>query len=179
MDSTTPTIVDLNTELAKLTMFEGLTPQTTRAERAGSGAVMGPYRDGILFAGKFAGTSHWETHSEDELVHVLDGTKILEIVCDDGRPKSFALRAGMMVVVPHGAWHRFLSPEGGTTWSATLPGDHIELDVADPRTVEPAKVGAGRTPIIIDLNTELAKLTLFRGRTPQTTMEERKGSGAR
>jgi quercetin dioxygenase-like cupin family protein len=179
MESRTPSIIDLNAELAKLTMFRGLTPQTTRAERRGSGTQLGPYRDGILIAGKSAGTSHWETHPEDELVHVLEGRKTLEIVCDDGPPKSFVLRAGMMAVVPQGAWHRFHSAEGGTTWSATLPGDHIELDVDDPRTVEPRKVTASGTPSIVDLDAELAKLTMFRGRTPQSTMAERKESAAR
>jgi len=121
MESRTPSIIDLNAELAKLTMFRGLTPQTTRAERRGSGTQLGPYRDGILIAGKSAGTSHWETHPEDELVHVLEGRKTLEIVCDDGPPKSFVLRAGMMAVVPQGAWHRFKSAEGGKNWRATLP----------------------------------------------------------
>ena len=179
MESRTPSIIDLNAEVAKLTMFRRLTPQTTFAERRGSGAQLGHYRDGILFAGKFAGTSHWEEHAEDELVHVLDGSKTLEIVCDDGPPKSFVLRAGMIAAVPRGAWHRFSSAEGGTTWSATLPGDHIELDVDDPRTIEPKKVVAGGTPSIIDLNAELAKLTMFRGRTPQSTMADRKGSGGR
>ena len=176
MESKAPSIIDLNAELAKLTMFRGLTPQTTFAERRGSGTQLGPYRDGILFAGKFAGTSHWETHAEDELVHILDGTKTLDIVCDDGPPKSFVLRAGMIAVVPQGAWHRFRSAEGGTTVSATLAGDHIELDVDDPRTVEPKKVIASGTPSIIDLDAELAKLTMFHGRTPQA---DRKGSAAR
>jgi mannose-6-phosphate isomerase-like protein (cupin superfamily) len=179
MESRTPSIIDLNAELAKLTMFRGLTPQTKRAERRGSGTQLGPYRDGILIAGKSAGTSHWETHPEDELVHVLDGTKTLEIVCDDGPPKSFVIRAGMIAVVPQCAWHRFRSAEGGTTWSATLPGDHIELDVDDPRTVEPRKVIASGPPSIVDLDAELAKLTMFHGRTPQSTMAERKGSAAR
>jgi len=179
MESRTPSIIDLTAELAKLTMFRGLTPQTKRAERRGSGTQLGPYRDGILIAGKSAGTSHWETHPEDELVHVLDGTKTLEIICDDGPPKSFVLRAGMIAVVPQGVWHRFYSAEGGTTWSATLPGDHIELDVDDPRTAEPKKVITTGTPSIIDLNAELAKLTMFRGRTPQSTMADRKGSGGR
>jgi len=179
MESKTPSIIDLTAEVAKLTMFRGLTPTTTRAERRDSATLLGPYRDGILFAGKNAGTSHWEDHAEDELVHVLDGTKILDIVCDDGAPKSFVLRAGMMVVVPQGAWHRFRSAEGGTTWSVTLPGDHIELDVDDPRTVGPKKVITGATPSIIDLDAELEKLTMFRGRTPQSTMADRKGSGGR
>ena len=137
MERRTPMIVDLNAELAKLTMFRGLTPQTTRGERQGSAALLGPYRDGILFAGKSAGTGHWEDHAEDELVHVLDGTKTLEIVCDDGPPKSFVLRAGMIAVVPQGAWHRFHSSEGVTLMFATPnPSEHIELDVDDPRTVE-------------------------------------------
>jgi len=179
MESRTPTIVDLNAELAKLTTFRGLTPQTTRGERQGSAALLGPYRDGILFAGKSAGTGHWEDHAEDELVHVLDGTKILDIVCDDGPPRSFVVSAGMIAIVPRGAWHRFRSAEGGTSWSATLPGDHIESDVDDPRTAEPKKVIATGTPSIIDLNAELAKLTMFRGRTPQSTMADRKGSAVR
>ena len=179
MASRPPTIIDLTAELAKLTMFRGLTPWTTRAERQGSATLLGPYRDGILFAGKNAGTSHWEDHAEDELVHVLDGTKILDIVCDDGPPKSFVLRAGMIAVVPKGTWHRFRSPEGGTIWSATLPGDHIEVDDDDPRTAEPKRVMPSGTPSIIDLNAELARLTMFRGRTPQSTMADRRGSGAR
>jgi quercetin dioxygenase-like cupin family protein len=177
MESKTPSIIDLNAELAKLTMFRGLTPQTKRAERRGSGTQLGLYRDGILIAGKSAGTSHWETHPDDELVHVLDGTKTLEIVCDDGPPKSFVLRAGMIAVVPRGAWHRFHSAEGGTTWSATLPGDHIELDVNDPRTVAPEIQTETRTPSIVDLDAEVAKLTLFQ-RTPQSTAADRKGSVA-
>jgi mannose-6-phosphate isomerase-like protein (cupin superfamily) len=179
MEGKTPSIIDLNAELAKLTMFRGLTPTTTREERRGSATQLGRYRDGILFAGKNAGTSHWEDHAEDELVHVVDGTKILDIVCDDGPPKSFEVRAGMIAIVPKGAWHRFRSVEGGTTWSATLPGDHIELDVDDPRMAEPKRVMPSGTPSIIDLNAELAKLTLFRGRTPRSTMADRQGSAAR
>jgi len=179
MQSRTPSIVDLSAELAKLTMFRGLTPRTTREERRGSATLLGPYRDGILFAGKNAGTSHWEDHAEDELVHVLDGTKILDIVCDDGPPMSFEVRAGMIAIVPKGTWHRFRSAGGGTTWSATLPGDHIELDVDDPRMAEPKRVMPSGTPSIIDLDAELAKLTMFRGRTPQSTMADREGSSAR
>ena len=179
MESIPPIIINLTAELAKLTMFRGLTPTTTRAERRGSGMQLGPYRDGILIAGKSAGTSHWEDHAEDELVHVLDGAKILDIVCDDGPAKSFEVRAGMIAIVPKGTWHRFRCAEGGTSWSATLPGDHIELDVDDPRTAEPKRVMPSGTPSIIDLNTELAKLTVFRGRTPQSTMADRKGSAAR
>src|SRR6202022_1758951 len=102
-----PTIIDLTAEAAKLRMFHGRTPQTTFAERQGSSARLAPFRDGALLLGKSAGKGHWEIHPGDELVHILDGTRTLEIVCDDGPPKSFALRAGKIAVIPQGAWHRF------------------------------------------------------------------------
>ena len=138
MESRAPSIIDLNAEVAKLTMFRGRTPQSTMEDRKGSGARLAPYRYGGLFITKFAGKGHWEAHLPgDELVHILDGTAILELVCDDGPPKSFALGAGMIAVNPRGAWHRFHSSEGVTLMTATpSPSDVIELDVDDPRTVE-------------------------------------------
>ena len=175
-----PTIIDLNAEAAKLTMFRGLTPQTKRGERKDSAASLPPYRDGLMLLGKSAGTSHWETHPEDELVHVLEGTATLDVVQQDG-PRSFVLRGGMIAIVPPGVWHRFRSVEGKTTFSTTIPGDHAEGDDDDPRTRTPG-LDLGdptRPPSIVDLNVELAKLTMFRGRTPQSTMEDRKGSSAR
>ena len=138
MPKGTPSIIDLNAELAKLTMFRGRTPQSSMADRKGSAARLASYRDGGLSITKFAGRGHWERHfAGDELIHILDGTATLEIVCDDGPPKSFALRAGMLAVNPQGAWHRFHSSEGVTLMTATpSPSEVIELDVEDPRMVE-------------------------------------------
>jgi mannose-6-phosphate isomerase-like protein (cupin superfamily) len=182
MENGTPSIIDLNAELAKLTMFQR-TPQSTRDETKGSVAQLASYRDGLLLAIKASGTDHWERHlTGDELIHILDGSATLEIVCDDGPPKSFVLRAGMIAIIPQGAWHRARSLEGKTEMTATpFPGDHIELDVDDPRTElrGPGRETDSGTPSIIDLNGELAKLTMFRGRTPASTMADRKGSAAR
>jgi mannose-6-phosphate isomerase-like protein (cupin superfamily) len=182
MEHRMPSIIDLDAELAKLTMFRR-TPQSTREEAKGSVARLASYRDGLLLAIKSSGTDHWERHlTGDELIHILDGAATLEIECDDGPPKSFALRAGMIAVIPQAAWHRFISSEGNTHLGATpFPGEHVDLDVDDPRAVERGPAGAmkSRAPSIIDLNAELAKLTMFRGRTPQSTMADRKGSGAR
>jgi mannose-6-phosphate isomerase-like protein (cupin superfamily) len=172
------TIIDVNAEAAKLTMFRGLTPTTKRAERKGSAAQLPPYRDGLLLLGKSAGTGHWETHPEDELVYVLDGMATLDIVTEDG-PRSFAVGAGMIAIVPPTIWHRFRSPEGKTSFSAVLPGDHIELDLDDPRTPDLDLGDTTRAPSIVDVNAELAKLTMFRGRTPRSTMADRQGSAAR
>jgi mannose-6-phosphate isomerase-like protein (cupin superfamily) len=136
MESRLPSIVDLNAEVAKLTMFRR-SPDSTPDERKGSVAQLASYRDGLLLAIKASGKDHWERHlSGDELVQILDGMATLEIVCDDGPPKSFVLRAGMVAVIPQGAWHRLLSSEGATQMAVTpFPGETIELDVNDPRTV--------------------------------------------
>jgi len=55
MESKAPSIIDLKTELAKLTMFRGRTPQSTMADRKGSAARLASYRDGALLTSKFAG----------------------------------------------------------------------------------------------------------------------------
>jgi quercetin dioxygenase-like cupin family protein len=132
MEDRMPTIIDVNAEAAKLTMFRGKTPKTTRAERKGSSADLGRHRDGLLLLGKSAGKGHWETHPADELVWVLEGSTVLDIVEEDG-PCSYTIDAGMLVIVPPGIWHRFHSADGATTMSVVVPGENIDDDVDDPR----------------------------------------------
>jgi mannose-6-phosphate isomerase-like protein (cupin superfamily) len=136
-DAKRPSIVNLNAELAKLTMFRR-SPQSTAADRKGSVARLASYRDGLLLAIKAAGKDHWERHlTGDELIYVLDGAATLEMVCDDGPPQPFELSAGSVAVIPQGAWHRFHSSEGFTQLAVTpFPGETIERDVDDPRGVE-------------------------------------------
>ena len=133
------TVIDLTAELAKLKMLQGRTPQTTSADRVGTSAQLSPYRDGALFTSKFAGKGAWERHANgDELVHILDGSATLDIVTEDGPPQSVVVRAGMIAIVPQGAWHRFRSPDGVTLMTATpRPTDHVRLDIEDPRGAEP------------------------------------------
>lgn len=137
MEDRRPSIVDLDAELAKLTLFRR-SPQSTPADRKGSVAQLATYRDGLVLAIKAGGKDHWERHlTGDDLIHILDGAVTLEIVCDDGPPRSFEVRAGTVAVIPQGAWHRFLTAEGATQMAVTpFPGETIELDVDDPRKVE-------------------------------------------
>jgi quercetin dioxygenase-like cupin family protein len=126
-------VLDLNAELAKLTHF-ARTSTSPEAERKKGLATLAPYRDGAIFTSKFSGTGGWERHpAGDEIVYVLDGATMLRSIVDDG-PQEQELRAGMMVVVPQGVWHRFESPNGVTLMSVTpLPTDHPPVDVEDPR----------------------------------------------
>src|SRR5215467_11353381 len=137
------TILDLKGELEKLTLLRGRTPQMTEVERKGSGAfaTLAPFRDGNIFSAKFSGDGAWERHPNgDELVQIVDGSATLHIMTDDG-PQSYAVSAGMMVVVPQGTWHRFHSPEGVSLVTATpKPTEHLTVDVEDPRTLTPRQL---------------------------------------
>jgi quercetin dioxygenase-like cupin family protein len=127
------TVLDLNAELAKLEHF-ARTPNSPEAERRKGLAQLAPYRDGAIFTSKFSGTGGWERHpGGDEIVYVIEGATMLRSMTEEG-PQEQELRAGMMVVVPRGIWHRFESPAGVTLVSVTpLPTDHPEVDVDDPR----------------------------------------------
>lgn len=53
----------------------------------------------------FSGETPWERHAEDELLHVLDGEVEVTILGADATVNGMA-RAGQVVVVPRGHWHR-------------------------------------------------------------------------
>src|SRR5262249_1456660 len=124
------TILDLKGELEKLTLLRGRTPQMTEAERKGSGAfaTLAPFRDATIFSAKFSAAGAGERHPNgDELVQIVDGSATLHPMTVDG-PKSYAVSAGMIVIVPQGPWHRFHSPEGVTLVTATpKPTEHLTV----------------------------------------------------
>src|SRR5438445_2545247 len=137
--------LDLKAAFAILTLLRGRTPQMTEVERKGSGgfATLAPSRDGNIFSAKFAGNGAWERHPNgDELVQIVDGSATLHIMTEDG-PKSYAVSAGMMVIVPQGTWHRFHSPEGVGLLTATpKPTEHLTVDVEDPRALTAANLSS-------------------------------------
>jgi len=130
------TILNLKTELAKLKTLRGRTPTTSAEERQGAFAKLAEYRDGGIFTAKFSGRGPWERHQNgDELVQIVDGATTMHLMTAEG-PQSLALTAGMIVIVPRGIWHHFDAPDGVTLLTATpQPTEHLEIDVADPRTL--------------------------------------------
>ena len=67
---------------------------------------------------------------------VVVGTTTFHIMTEDG-PQSYALKAGMVVIVPQGAWHRFEAPEGVSLMTTTPQlTQHLTFAIDDPRTIE-------------------------------------------
>jgi mannose-6-phosphate isomerase-like protein (cupin superfamily) len=131
-------ILDLKATLAKMPTMQGRRPESTEAERKATGAfvTLAPYRDGNIYSAKFAGRAAWERHPNgDELVQIVDGSTTVDIIVDD-KVETHQLSAGMTVVVPQGAWHRFHAPDGVSLVTATpRPTEHLTVDVEDPRTL--------------------------------------------
>ena len=139
------TIVDVKAELGKLTMLKGRRPDMLEEERKGTHAfaTLTPFRDGNMFAAKFSGNGAWERHPNgDELVQVIEGATKLHVMTDEGL-QTHALKAGMLVIVPQNAWHRFEAPDGVALITATpKPTEHLTVDIDDPRTLsEPQRSG--------------------------------------
>src|SRR5215510_3518490 len=137
------TILDLKAEFTKLNLLRGRTPEMTEVDRKASGgfATLAPFRDGNIYSAKFAGDGAWERHPNgDELVQIVDGAATLHVMTDDG-PQTHPVRAGMLVIVPQGTWHRFHAPDGVSLMTATpKPTEHLTVDVADPRTLTAAQL---------------------------------------
>ena len=124
--------VDIEAELAGRPVLDGRRPDTPAEEAAEAFATLAAFRDGAVFAGRFAGESPWERHRNgDELVHILSGSTKLTILTEEG-PQILELTAGMLAVVPQGCWHRFQARETVTVLTATpQPTDHSTAE--DPR----------------------------------------------
>jgi len=79
---------------------------------------------------RFSGETPWERHAEDELLHVLEGEVEVTILRDGVRVNG-AARAGQLVVVPRGCWHRQTARATTTLLFVTGTTDISTAD--DPR----------------------------------------------
>lgn len=110
-----------------MTFLSDRAPDTTPEESADAFAQLSEYRDGGVYIGHWAGKSECERHPVgDEIVMVLEGETTIFFRTDDGELAS-QLRAGDLLVVPQGTWHRFETPDSVKVMSVTpQPTDHRE-----------------------------------------------------
>ena len=118
-------VISLTEAFGKLQFVGDRRPDSSDEELEGAFAVLSNYRDGGLFIGHYAGNSEWERHGQgDELVYVLEGETMLTLLQESGEQKNL-LRAGELLIVPQGVWHRFETPNGVKILTATpQPTDH-------------------------------------------------------
>lgn len=119
-------------ELSKLKPLEGRTPYSSSEDLTDAFTTLASFDSGGVFTGTYSGETAWERHTAgDELVHILNGNVELTILTNDDK-QIFNLAAGMVIVVPKGLWHRFLSKGEVTVLSATPhPTEHSTS--VDPR----------------------------------------------
>jgi mannose-6-phosphate isomerase-like protein (cupin superfamily) len=90
-----------------------------------------PFHDCTCGIGSFVGRPPWELHTTgDELLHILAGSCVLTVRDGDGETRR-ELRAGELVIVPKGCWHRNDAPTGVTLFFIT-PRDGNHHSFADP-----------------------------------------------
>ncbi|MCZ6596003.1 MAG: cupin domain-containing protein [Planctomycetota bacterium] len=110
-----------------------LSRMPTKEEAMAAAPLLGSLGSSEVRLCRFAGQPPWEKHPEDELIHVLDGAVRVTLL-EGAEPSTIDLRAGSLVVVPAGVWHRSLAPDGVTVIAVT-PAEGNEASFADdPRS---------------------------------------------
>jgi mannose-6-phosphate isomerase-like protein (cupin superfamily) len=75
--------------------------------------VLSPFNQCMAGVFRFAGTTEWERHPDDEFLYVVEGEVEVTILAQ-GETRCETLRPGMACVVPAGAWHKQHTPGGVT-----------------------------------------------------------------
>ncbi len=90
----------------------------------------------ICGVASYVGQPPWELHNGgDEFIHVLAGAVKLTILAN-GAEETRALRAGDVVLVPKGCWHRSHAADGVTLLHMT-PREGGAHSWTDPREQQP------------------------------------------
>ena len=106
--------IDLNRDLSELVRLEGRGAHTTEEEAQASFMRLADFRDGALFAASFSGCSGWERHLKgDEIVQIRGRVDASRRDRRRRTIESHHLAAGMLLVVPRGCWHQFVSDRRG------------------------------------------------------------------
>lgn len=107
-----------------------ITDATTEEDAMGAVRSLAEWNGCTVGLVRFSGETPWERHGEDELLHVLEGEVEITILRPDARVVGTA-RAGSVVVVPRGCWHRQHARATATLLFVT--GTTDVSTAADPR----------------------------------------------
>ncbi|MDJ0769219.1 MAG: cupin domain-containing protein [Ilumatobacter sp.] len=118
--------------------MESFTPaEIARADEELAFTAFAAFNDqhlGVFRVTSVEGAGPWEMHPDtDELLHVLEGSVTVEVHDPDGN-QLVPLRAGQLVVVPQGRWHRHVDAVDLVELFYT-PGESLHTDdpAAEPK----------------------------------------------
>lgn len=95
---------DLRAECGALSELR-IGAETTEADANAAMRALAQFNGCTLGVVRFSGETPWERHAEDELLHVLEG-EVEVTILGDGLTVNGHARAGDVLVVPRGCWHR-------------------------------------------------------------------------
>src|SRR5260370_34780237 len=96
--------VDVAAELAGLTMLRGRSASTPADQVKAAFAVLAPFRDGSVFAGRFAGETAWDRHGGGDATGGRPDRAAPRPIIGAGRPRGLAPPAPPRL--PAGRGHR-------------------------------------------------------------------------
>ena len=120
------TPINLEQALSHTKHLDGRTP-TNSDHNDGNSAYgfLSDFGNGGMFIANYTGFSEWERHPNgDEMVQVIEGETSLVLLIDNEEVPN-KIKAGELLIVPQGIWHRFESPKGVKVLTITpQPTDH-------------------------------------------------------
>ncbi|WP_438466497.1 cupin domain-containing protein [Marinomonas sp. PE14-40] len=120
------TPINLEQALSHTKHLDGRTP-TNSDHNDGNSAydTLSDFGNGGMFIANYTGFSEWERHANgDEMVQVIEGETSLVLLIDNEEVPN-KIKAGELLIVPQGIWHRFESPKGVKVLTITpQPTDH-------------------------------------------------------
>ncbi|MDJ0684675.1 MAG: cupin domain-containing protein [Alphaproteobacteria bacterium] len=127
-----PKVANFEETLAGLNFLHGRRPDMDEEKFDNVFACLSDYRDGGIYFGSFDGESQWERHRNgDEVVQIIKGETDVKVLVGD-TVETLSMKAGELTVVPKGAWHKFIAPNGVTVMTVT-PSPTDQSFLSDPR----------------------------------------------
>jgi mannose-6-phosphate isomerase-like protein (cupin superfamily) len=108
---------------------------TSDAEAGAAMRVLQTFNRCMVGLARFSGRTPWERHSEDELLHVLEGEVEITVLTEREQIETRA-RPGSVVIVPRECWHR-QNAEGRVTLPFVTSEEGNAVSYADDPRVGP------------------------------------------
>ncbi|KAM3093966.1 cupin domain-containing protein [Phormidesmis sp. 146-35] len=125
--------IDIQSALESVGKLE-ITEQTTSNDASAAMKVLGNFNQCMMGMVCFSGSTPWERHPGDELLHILAGNVDVTVL-SDGQVKKVSLHTGSIFIVPCGLWHKQHSREGVKLLFVTSQEGNEASDAEDPSDI--------------------------------------------